>query len=133
MDSTMGTVTTEQAFVLPDLAPAYGSGAQRFVQQRDAVGAEPELFVSSPLGGNYHDSRDQVIAQFEMRYLTWLLSRADHNMSRAARIAGVDRTTLYRLMERHGLRRGTRSASEAGGAPLAVAGQEPPPVRIELP
>jgi len=46
-----------------------------------------------------------VIAQFERQYLTWLVNRAGGNMSKAARIAGVDRTTLYRLMERHGLQR----------------------------
>ena len=28
-------------------------------------------------------------------------------MSKAARLAGVDRTTLYRLMEKHGLQRET--------------------------
>ena len=31
------------------------------------------------------------------------MQRAGGNMSKAARIAGIDRTTLYRLMERHGL------------------------------
>jgi len=129
----MGIVTSEPAFTLPDLATALHGGAQPFAPRPDAVAAEPELRVAAPLGGNYHDTRDRVIAQFEMQYLTWLLSRAGHNMSRAARIAGVDRSTLYRLMERHGLRRRTRSASEAAGTLLGIAGEEPAPVRIELP
>ena len=55
----------------------------------------------------YHSARDRVLAEFERSYLSWLVNRAEANMSRAARIAGVDRTTLYRLMEKHGLQRDT--------------------------
>jgi DNA-binding NtrC family response regulator len=55
----------------------------------------------------YHGARDRVIAEFELRYLTQLVQRAGGNMSRAARLAGVDRTTLYRIMEKHGLQRET--------------------------
>ena len=50
---------------------------------------------------------DRVLAAFELRYLTLLVQRAGGNMSRAARLAGVDRTTLYRIMEKHGLQRET--------------------------
>jgi DNA-binding NtrC family response regulator len=71
--------------------------------------AEPDdatRFVTDDvLGQSYHVARERVIAQFEQRYLAWLVSRAGGNMSKAARLAGVDRTTLYRLMERHGLQR----------------------------
>jgi len=56
---------------------------------------------------SYHGVREKVLMQFEMNYLTWLVGRAGGNMSKAARIAGVDRTTLYRLMEKHGLQRDT--------------------------
>ncbi len=53
----------------------------------------------------YHTARDQVTAAFERQYLTWVVNRANGNMSKAARIAGIDRTTIYRLMEKHGLHR----------------------------
>ncbi|HRN52508.1 MAG TPA: sigma-54 dependent transcriptional regulator [Gemmatimonadaceae bacterium] len=54
---------------------------------------------------SYHAARERVVAEFERRYVETLVANAEGNMSRAARLAGVDRTTLYRLMERHGLHR----------------------------
>ena len=69
------------------------------------TGSNPASLISTLLEESYHAARDRVIAQFERQYLTWLVNRASGNMSKAARIAGVDRTTLYRLMERHGLQR----------------------------
>jgi DNA-binding NtrC family response regulator len=59
----------------------------------------------------YYAARDRLVAEFELHYLTQLLAQSGGNMSRAARAAGVDRTTLYRLMERHGLDRKVLSAA----------------------
>lgn len=53
----------------------------------------------------YHSAKDKLVAHFEREYLTRLVVRADGNMSKAARLASVDRTTLYRLMEKHNFRR----------------------------
>ena len=60
-----------------------------------------------PLEEDYHTARDRVLAEFEKSYITALVARAGGNMSEAARIAGVDRTTLYRLIEKHDLERDT--------------------------
>ncbi len=62
----------------------------------------------------YHAARDRVTAEFERRYLSWVVNRANGNMSKAARIAGIDRTTIYRLMEKHGLHRDAL-ISQSGG------------------
>lgn len=70
--------------------------------------ANAATFVTDePNGEKYHTARERILADFELRYLNWLVDRAGTNMSKAAKLAGVDRTTLYRLMEKHGLQRDT--------------------------
>jgi DNA-binding NtrC family response regulator len=71
------------------------------------VGAATPVHLADYLEGEYHSVREKLIAEFELQYLSTLMARAGANMSRAAKIAGVDRTTLYRLMEKHGLQRDT--------------------------
>ena len=61
--------------------------------------------VSSHLNKGYHEARELILADFERAYLEHAVEQAGGNISNAARHAGVDRTTLYRLMEKHGTRR----------------------------
>lgn len=88
--------------------------------------SNPASLIATLLGESYHTARDRVIAQFETQYLTWLVNRAGGNMSQAARVAGVDRTTLYRLMERHGLHRNPRAGWVVESAPETTPPTLPP-------
>jgi DNA-binding NtrC family response regulator len=58
-------------------------------------------------------AKDGAIDTFERGYLAALLEAAGNNMSKAARMAGMDRMYLHRLVQKHGLRGG----GTAGGAP----------------
>jgi two-component system, NtrC family, response regulator AtoC len=79
----------------------------------------------------YHEARDRASKQFEVRYLTSLMTRTRGNISAASRLAGVDRATLYRLLRRvaghpegpEGLAsaRAARSGSHAGSPPAPIA------------
>ena len=53
----------------------------------------------------YHTAREKLVSNFEKAYLSRVVDRAGGNMSKAARMASVDRTTLYRLIERYSLSR----------------------------
>jgi DNA-binding NtrC family response regulator len=87
----------DQPMVTRDQAPFYGAGVMDL---------------------DYRTARDKVVGDFETAYLRHVVRQAGGNISDAAKLAGVDRTTLYRLMEKHGTRRDSliheaESASDA--------------------
>jgi DNA-binding NtrC family response regulator len=99
----------EHVVVLADPGSRIQAAQLPFIGDDGEAGADEFLATA---GGSlaeepYHTARDKVLAEFERSYLTALVNRAAGNMSKAARAAGVDRTTLYRLMEKHGLQRET--------------------------
>ncbi|MFK7928484.1 MAG: sigma 54-interacting transcriptional regulator [Myxococcota bacterium] len=52
----------------------------------------------------FHDAKERIMEAFEKHYLQTLMERSDGNLSRAARLAGVDRKTVARLLKRHEIR-----------------------------
>jgi DNA-binding NtrC family response regulator len=90
-------LATPGAEITPDEIPHVESGT-----------ASPAAVVTASaqvMSDAYHVAKEQVLAQFEKEYMARLVGRAAGNMSKAARLASVDRTTLYRLLERHGFKR----------------------------
>ena len=96
--------------IAPEDIPALGDRTS----DENADWVPPDVSTDEP----YYAARDRLVAEFELHYLTKLLAQAGGNMSRAARTAGVDRTTLYRLLERHGL---DRKLLQSGGSATSAA------------
>ena len=83
----------------PDDVPVYEDGGEAPRDQALVLPVSDEA---------YHPAKEKVIAQFERDYLVRLVNRAGGNMSKAARLASVDRTTLYRLMDKHNVLKGAQ-------------------------
>jgi transcriptional regulator with PAS, ATPase and Fis domain len=75
------------------------------IYEDNAEYASDSTLTTPALDEAYHVGKDRVVAQFEKEYLTRLIGRAGGNMSKAARLANIDRTTLYRLMDKHNFQR----------------------------
>lgn len=52
----------------------------------------------------YRTARRRLLDDFEARYLRKLFDSTRGNVARAARKAGMDRTYLIKLLQRHGIR-----------------------------
>ena len=78
-----------------------------FLQVPAGGAGDDRSLIGDPGGadGSYYDARDKLLAKFDKQFLQKVIARAGGNLSKAARLAGIDRTTFYRLMERHGLQR----------------------------
>jgi transcriptional regulator with AAA-type ATPase domain len=102
----------ERSVVLQTAAPAV---------RRSTSGAPAALLPPADIGVPFRIAKDGAIDAFERAYLAALLEAAGNNMSKAARMAGMDRMYLHRLVQKHGLRGGgtVGSAPSIGGPPSA--------------
>ncbi len=55
------------------------------------------------VGKSYRENKEQWENEFEKRYLSWLMERAQGNISRAAREADMDRKYLHKLLKKHAI------------------------------
>ena len=88
-------------------AVALSSPGTRFADLPILLGAT----AASPPGPTvtadrpFLDAKVELVEGFERAYLRDLLARHGDNLAHAARVAGVERKHLYRLLDKHGLRK----------------------------
>ena len=85
------------------MARATGQTELGIVSLPVSGGGGGDVFQFDP-GRSYRETRGKFEAEFEKRYVKWLLSRHGGNVSGAAREAKMDRKHLHDMAKKHGLR-----------------------------
>jgi two-component system, NtrC family, response regulator AtoC len=70
------------------------------IVSRNGTGSTVPVFDTA---GSYHEAKERAVEAFERAYLEALLRRHEGNISAAAREADIDRKTVHRLLNKHGL------------------------------
>jgi transcriptional regulator of acetoin/glycerol metabolism len=94
-----------QAYAWPDNVRELRTVIERAVSLEQpplsgAVAPSVNPAVSAELP--YKQARGQMIEAFEREYVRALLAKHDGNVSKAARVAGIDRVYLHRLIRKYG-------------------------------
>ncbi len=85
------------------MARATGQTELNLVSLPSAGSASGDVFQFEQ-GKSYRETRAKYDAEFERRYVKWLLGRHGGNVSAAAREAKMDRKHLHDMAKKHGLR-----------------------------
>jgi DNA-binding NtrC family response regulator len=87
------------------LSPAGSGGAPVKLVSMPAPSAEAGGVATPSFDEqkSYRENKEQWENEFEKRYLTWLMQRAQGNISRAAREADMDRKYLHKLLKKHAI------------------------------
>jgi transcriptional regulator with GAF, ATPase, and Fis domain len=85
------------------MARATGTTELSLVALPTGASAGGEVFQFEP-AKSYRETRAKYDAEFERRYVKWLLGRHGGNVSAAAREAKMDRKHLHDMAKKHGLR-----------------------------
>jgi transcriptional regulator with GAF, ATPase, and Fis domain len=70
---------------------------------RPLIGSSSSLPFEFAPGLPFRDEKERWNEMFERRYLSWLLRRAEGNISKAARDADMDRKYLHKLLKKYGI------------------------------
>lgn len=97
------SVVLEQAAPTSERQSAYSILPPPTLDQQSAVLVSSNVDLDKP----FKVAKEEVIGDFEQRYLSTLLDWAGGNVSKAARKAKMDRMYLYRLLQRYDLRGGS--------------------------
>ena len=68
-----------------------------------ATSADASMTVPVDVGIPFKQAKQNVISEFERRYISRLLAQHDGNISAAARAAGIDRMSIHKMLHRLGL------------------------------
>jgi len=82
----------------------------RWASEEPAEAEGPASLVDVDLSLPFRESKRRVVEEFERRYVTGLLEANGGNISAAARSAGLDRMSVYKMLQRLGLRDRWRGA-----------------------
>ncbi len=86
------------------MAQATGSRELGGIALPAGGGAPQDATFHFEAGKSYRETRAKYDAEFERRYVKWLLGRHQGNVSAAAREAKMDRKHLHDIAKKHGLR-----------------------------
>lgn len=76
----------------------------RALESRPCVEGEEDLTDPGELVETYKRAKDRMVNQFTHEYITKLLQKTGGNITRAAEISGLGRASLWKIMNRLGIR-----------------------------